>query len=103
MWGSLRLAPITPLDGLAVAGHLVVITPTESLAVTGCLVYSTRYSGTPLYNGHHWEPTFVPFRPNSGASGIFPVGVVCVIGLLSTTWLRFQSFAVRWQGRLNRG
>ena len=29
---------------------------------------------------------------NSGTSGIFPVGVVLVIWLLSTTWLRFQSF-----------
>ena len=30
--------------------------------------------------------------PISGVSGIFPVGVVCVTGLLSTTWLRFKSF-----------
>ena len=46
----------------------------------------------PLYNGHHWEPSFCPLQrgvPNSGASGIFPVGVVCVIG---TMWLRFRAF-----------
>jgi len=45
---------------------------------------------------------FVRYRgvPSSGFSGILPVGVVCAIGLLSTTWLRFQSFAVRWQGML---
>ena len=37
--------------------------------------------------------------PNSGVSGIFLVGVVCVIGLLSTTWLRFQSFPLLYAGR----
>ena len=49
----------------------------------------------PLYSGHHWEQTFVPYNEvsllNSVASGIFPVGVVCVIGLLSTMWLRFRA------------
>ena len=33
----------------------------------------------PLYNGHLWGPTFHPLQrgvPNSGASGIFPVGMV---------------------------
>ena len=33
----------------------------------------------PLYNGHHWGTTFCPLLrgvPNSGASGILPVGVV---------------------------
>ena len=30
--------------------------------------------------------------PNSGAFNIFPVGVACVVGLLSITWLHFQSF-----------
>ena len=36
---------------------------------------------------------------SSGASGIFPVGVVCVTGLLSTTWLHFQSFLLLYAGR----
>ena len=36
---------------------------------------------------------------NSGAPGIFPVGVVWVIGLLSTTWLRFQSFPLLCAGK----
>ena len=33
----------------------------------------------PLNNGHHWEPTICPLQrgvPNSGASGIFPVGIL---------------------------
>ena len=33
----------------------------------------------PLHNGNHWDPTFYPLWrgvPNSGASGIFLVGVV---------------------------
>ena len=33
----------------------------------------------PLYNRHNWDPTFCPVyiaRCNSGASGIFLVGVV---------------------------
>ena len=34
----------------------------------------------------------------SGASGIFSVGVVCVIGLLSITWLCFQSFPLLYAG-----
>ena len=32
-----------------------------------------------LYKGYLWRPTFCPLQrsvPNSGASGIFPVGVV---------------------------
>ena len=37
--------------------------------------------------------------PNLGASGIFPVGVVCVIWLLSTTWPRFQSFPLLYADR----
>ena len=46
----------------------------------------------PLYNGHHWELMFcLVLRgvPTSGASSIFLVGAVCVIGQLSTVWLRF--------------
>ena len=38
----------------------------------------------PLNNGHHWEPKFCPLWrgvPSSGISSIFPVGVVCPIGL----------------------
>ena len=51
----------------------------------------------PLYNRHHWEPKFCSY--NSGASGIFPVGVVCIIGLSSTMWLCFQSFPLLYTGR----
>ena len=37
---------------------------------------------------------------NSGASGILPVGVVCVmIRLLSTTWVHFPSFPLLHTGR----
>ena len=36
--------------------------------------------------------------PNSGASGIFLVGVVCVIGLLSTVSLRFLSVFLPYAG-----
>ena len=54
----------------------------------------------PLYNGHPWDPKFcLRGVPISGASGIFPVGVVCVTGLLSTTWLRFQSFPLLYASR----
>ena len=35
----------------------------------------------------------------SGVSCIFPVGVVCITGLLSTTWLRFQSFPLLYADR----
>ena len=56
----------------------------------------------PLYSGHHWEQTFVPYNEvsllNSVASGIFPVGLVCVIGLLSTMWYVSElPLAVRWR------
>ena len=37
--------------------------------------------------------------PNSGASGVFPVGVVCVMELLSTTWLHFQRFPLLYAGK----
>ena len=37
--------------------------------------------------------------PNLGVSGIFLVGVVWIIGLLTTTWLRFQSFPLLYAGR----
>ena len=56
----------------------------------------------PLYNGHLWGPTFCPLWrgvPNSGASGILPVGAVYVIQLLSTAWLRFPSFPLLHAGR----
>ena len=45
---------------------------------------------------------FVPYSEVSLTQGLpvnFPVGVVCVIGLLSTTWLRFQSFPLLYAGR----
>ena len=43
---------------------------------------------------------FVLYSEVSLTQGLL-VGVVCVIELLSTTWLWFSelSFAVRWQGR----
>ena len=61
----------------------------------------------PLYNGHHWDPTFCPLQrgvPNSGASVIFPVGVVLRNPAVEYNVAAFSelSFAVRWQGRLSR-
>ena len=62
--------------------------------------YMYMYSGAPL----EWiplEPTISPLQrgvSNPGASGIFPVGVVCVIRLLSTTWPCFQSFPLLYAG-----
>ena len=47
----------------------------------------------PLYNGYSGGV------PNSEASGIFSVGVACVIGLLSTTWLHFESFPLLYACR----
>ena len=43
--------------------------------------------------------------PNSGASGIFPVGVVLHNPAVEHNVAAFSelSFAVRWQGRLSRG
>ena len=60
------------------------------------------------HNGHHWEPTFCPLQrgvPNSGASGIFPVGVVLCNPAVEYNVAAFSelSFAARWQGRLSRG
>ena len=37
--------------------------------------------------------------PNSGASGIFSAGVVCIIRLLSTKWLCFETFLLLYAGR----
>ena len=51
-----------------------------------------------LCSGHHWEQQFQSLEqgvPNSGASGILPVGVV----------LRYRaefSFVIHWQGRLSK-
>ena len=56
----------------------------------------------PLYNGHLWEPNFVHNSEVSLTKGLpvlFPVGLVCVIGLLSATWLHFQSFPLLYAGR----
>ena len=55
----------------------------------------------PLYNGHHWEPTFCPLIrgvPNSGASGIFPVGVLPCKWAVEHGMAAFSelSFAVCW-------
>ena len=50
-----------------------------------------HYSGTDTIGnqnfGHYSEVSLT-----EGVSSIFPVGVVCTFGLLSITWLRFQSF-----------
>ena len=51
-----------------------------------------------LYNEHHWVPTFCPLwqgLPNSGASSIFPVGMVCAIGLL----INVAMFTLVYAGR----
>ena len=42
--------------------------------------YIQQHTVKPLNNGPHWEPKFCLLQrgvPNSGVSGIFPVGVVC--------------------------
>ena len=60
---------------------------------------SRLYTVEPLYSGHHTNLHFIVCSKVSLTqdSNIFPVGVVCVIWLLSTTWLCFQlSLAVRW-------
>ena len=62
----------------------------------------------PLYSGHHWEPTFCSLYkvvPNSGASDIFPVGVVlCKLAVNhNVTVFSELSLVVCWQGRLSRG
>ena len=36
--------------------------------------------------------------PNSGASGMFPVGMVCVIRLLNTLWPSVQRFPLLYAG-----
>ena len=58
----------------------------------------------PLYNGHHWGPTFCPLErgvPNSGAFGIYPVGVVLRNPAANMAAFSELSFAARWQGRLS--
>ena len=55
-----------------------------------------------FYNGHHWEQKFCLGIPNSGASDIFPVSVVCVIDHDVAVFLEL-SFAVHWQEMLHRG
>ena len=44
-------------------------------------------------------PLYETFSNIQWNPSIFPVGVVCAIGLLSTTWLRFQSFPLLYAGR----
>ena len=56
------------------------------------LYYSeTRPSITDTIGNQHFLKRGIP---NSGAFGIFPVCVVCIIALLSTTWLHFESFTL---------
>ena len=60
-----------------------------------CVAQLHTYSGTLLVDAIGTK-NFVLHREVSGASGIFPVGV------LSTTWLRFQSFSLlQLAGRLS--
>ena len=61
----------------------------------------------PLYSGHYWNQHFVPKRgvPNSGAFGMFTVGVVLHNRDVKHNMATFSelSLAVRWQGRLCKG
>ena len=72
------------------------------------LIASLQYSSFLIQN-IQWNPSiadtsgnqhFVPYSEVSlaWASGIFPVSVVCVIGLLSTMWLCFLSFLLLYAG-----
>ena len=59
----------------------------------------------PLYSGHHWEPIICPLYrgvPNSGASGMFPVGVVLCNFAVKHNVATFSelSLPVHWRGRL---
>ena len=47
----------------------------------------------PLCSGHHWETTFSKLSLTKGLV-IFLAGLVCIIRLLSTTWLCFQSYSL---------
>ena len=67
----------------------------QSHAQTPCTQECLGYSGTPLKQtplGTNILSLIVRCPYNSVASSILPVGMVCVIGLLSTSYLCFQSF-----------
>ena len=86
----------------------------QQVAKTGQLFDPLLCSNLVTCDVIQWNPSimdtignqhFVPYSEvslttcNSGASGIFPVSMVSVIGLLSTTWLCFQSFPLLYAGR----
>ena len=57
----------------------------------------------PLYNGHHWDPTFCPVLrgvPNSGASGIFLVGVVLRNPAVEYNMAAFSELPLLYAGRV---
>ena len=67
--------PMNVVFGLGTRLRLRMRTKLES----GVLHNEPQSTVEPLYNGHLWGSTFRPLKrgvPNSGASGIFPVGVV---------------------------
>ena len=66
-----------------------------------------NYTVEPLNCGHtigiqHFVHYILRGVPNSGASGILPVGVVLRIPAVKYN-VAALSFAVCWQGRLSRG
>ena len=62
-----------------------------------CIVTILNYGTVePLYDGHHWEPTFYQVSLTQGFLYVL-VGMVCVYRAV------VAAFSVRWQGRLNRG
>ena len=60
------------------------------------------YTVEPLYNGHHWDPMNVRYSEVSltrGLSVYFRWVWYCIIRLLNTMWLHFQSFPLLHAGR----
>ena len=48
---------------------------------------------------YYIHQTAFPLGGLKGGLGTRLVGVICIIGLLSTTWLRFQSLTLPYAGR----
>ena len=47
-----------------------------------------------LYSGHHWEHLFLYSKVSlTQELWCIPGSVVCVIGMLSTMWLRLRAFS----------
>ena len=95
------------LDIIGMVEYLCVVAVTL-VHWPGRTVSCEMYTVEPLYNGYHWEPTFCLLQrdvPNSGASGIFPVGMVLCNPAVEYNMAAFSelSFPVRWERGLSRG